>query len=131
MNSEWQNFFSKSSVPVGRRICGTGESVCSWCLRDFRRACNAALHLKQNKVCRKHYGMIYTLKDQSEEFGILNDDKENRDEEVKLQVKFPENISKQFERERVNEEGKAELGFDDINSLLLWSQNYFYCPSLD
>ena len=74
MNSEWQNyFFSKPAVVIPRRR--TGAWICSGCLRDFVRPCNAALHLKQSRECQKTYSMIYTLKEQGQDLAQADEEK--------------------------------------------------------
>ena len=74
----WANILVR---PQKRKL---GPWRCSVCTRDFKQIHFAANHLRQSPLCRKDYGMIYFLSDQSEP-QILP---ENSDARVPLEKQY-------------------------------------------
>ena len=92
-----------------------GDWYCSVCLRNFKRACNAGLHLAQMPSCREQHGMIFqnrgNQKDKTEEYKavekpLVGEEKEKLDsgseDAIKIESEHRAQKKSVSERKAVN-----------------------------
>ena len=107
MNSDWQAFFSKSRAV--HRLHGTGDWFCSGCFRNFVRQCNAALHLKQNSLCRNSFSMIFTVKGDKQDPNIPKNAEIEKPEQKVPVEKIVNPVFLHSDREEVKDEIDGEI----------------------
>ena len=109
MNALWRKIFSKREVIVVRKSKDDKRKqynsgwCCSGCFRNFRRQCNAALHLSQSQDCRYLRGMVYPVgtdrkPDGDDFFEGANGEEAKKSDYSDLQPVYPHFLELQAER---------------------------------
>ena len=63
--------------------------------------CNAALHLKQSKECKRQYGMIIKYdvhnSEHDEKISVIEEDEESTEEEVNSALEIEQDLAPQYD----------------------------------